>query len=101
VRIVDDFRTHFETKRGFWIEERSSIPCILPKDGQLAIFRRSEAEEVLNKNYPYRDYNGGEDRIWFFNATRDREIANTEGLSDGRVYCNPQVLWEHFLKKDS
>jgi len=89
-----DFRTHSEKQRGWWIEERSGVPCILPKDGQLAVFRIEDVKILMDEKYPYEDIDG--ERHWYFNKTRDREIAETIG---GRVYANPQVLWEHYLVK--
>lgn len=90
-----DFRTHFERKKGWWIEERATIPCILPKDGLLAVFRRSDIEEFMDKTYPHKKRSDSE-KVWYFNETRDREIAEIDG---DRIACNPQVLLEHFMKR--
>lgn len=88
-----DFRTHIEKKRGFWVEERSSVPCILPADGQLAIFLAKDIEALMDATYPFEIRNGL-DKVWYFNTTKDREIAEADG---DRIYCNPQVLLQHYL----
>lgn len=90
-----DFRSHFEVKKGWWIEERSSVPCILPADGLLAVFRTRDVEPLMDQKYPHQKYPGR--KVWWFNETKDREIA--EDLGDGRIYANPQVLMEHFLNR--
>lgn len=87
-----DFRTRGEIAKGYWVEERSTIPCILPKDGLLAIFQRKDIEAFLDKTYPGIERYG--ERVWFFNSSRDREIAETQWK---RVYANPQVLLQHFM----
>ena len=76
-----------EKKHGWWVEEKATIPCKLPKDGALAVFNLTDCEEVLNGNYPKGD------GVWYFNDTKDREIAELRG---NEVFCNPQVLWRHF-----
>lgn len=89
---MNDFRDHFEKKRGWWLEERATVPCIIPKDGLLAVFRREDVETMMDNKYPHG--NNGSTKVWWFNDTKDREIAEVE---NGRVYANPQVLWEHFM----
>lgn len=89
---MTDFRTTTEKRRGFWIEERSKVPCILPKDGLLAIFKLGDVEKLMDEKYPHKGK--GENKKWYFNDTFDREIAE---IMEGRVYANPQVLWEHYL----
>lgn len=93
---MTDFRTYRERKQGWWVETRSSIPCILPKDGLLAVFQLKDVQELLDTNYPYTIVN--KQRVWFFNSTRDREIAEQDG---DRVYANPQVLTTHYLRRDT
>jgi hypothetical protein len=87
-----DFRTYSEKKKGFWVETRSSVPCILPKDGLLAIFMRKDIEEFMDQNYPSEIDEAR--KVWYFNQSRDREIAETD---DDRIYANPRVLIENFL----
>lgn len=89
-----DFRTYREKKSGWWIEERSSVPCILPKDGLLAVFLLKDVEALMDNHYPSKGK--GQEKRWFFNETFDREIAE---IMDDRVYANPQVLYYHFLNK--
>jgi hypothetical protein len=88
-----DIRTYFERRRGWWIEERCPISNCLPKDGLLVFFRRVDIEPLLDAKYPFckGDFN---QKVWYFNETRDREIAEVD--ADGRVSCNPQILWELF-----
>lgn len=90
---MQDFRTNFEKKKGWWVETRATVPCILPADGQVVAFKRADIEKLMNEKYPYADTPCG--RVWYFNKTRDREIAEIDG---DRIVCNPQVLWEYFLK---
>lgn len=92
-----DFRSHFEVKKGWWIEERSSVPCILPADGLLAVFRTGDVETLMDSKYPHQRYSANH-KVWWFNETKDREIA--EDLGDGRIYANPQVLTEHYLNRE-
>lgn len=94
-RHKNDFRNNWEVKRGWWVEERSIKPCILPPDGQLAVFPLRDVEDLMDRKYPFKRVSG--EKHWYFNNTFDREIAEQ---CDGRVYANPQVLWEHFLPKE-
>lgn len=94
-KLMQDIRTHFEKKKGWWIEERSTVPCALPADGQVVAFRRVDIEKLMDEKYPSHTYANSE-KVWYFNETRDREIAETQ---DDRIVCNPQVLWEHYLKR--
>lgn len=91
-----DFRTYFEKKKGFWVEEKATVPCILPADGQLAIFLLEDIQALMNQTYPLEVR--GDEIVWFFNETRDREIAETDG---DRVYCNPQVLLKHYMRREA
>jgi hypothetical protein len=91
-----DFRTYFERKRGWWIETRATVPCILPVDGLLAVFRAIDVEAIMDANYPHGQ--DGHRKVWWFHEGKDREIAELDG---DRVYANPQVLWDHFLPKES
>lgn len=91
---MHDFRTSTEKRRGFWVEKRSSVPCILPKDGQLAIFLRKDVEALMDEKYPHLRF--ADRKVWWFNSTKDREIAEAAQGED-RIYANPQVLWEHYL----
>ena len=91
---MEDIRTYFEKKKGWWIEERAIFPCILPKDGLVVVFKRSDIESIMDSNYPNRGQGFG--KYWFFNETRDREIAEVD--AEDRIVCNPRVLWDHFLR---
>lgn len=90
---MDDIRSRFEVKHGWWIETRCPIPNALPKDGLLVVFRRADIEPLMDQHYPHGKVGGK--KIWWFNSTKDREIAELD--YDDRVYCNPQVLWTHFI----
>lgn len=92
MKLNNDFRTSLEIKKGWWIEERATVPCILPADGLLAVFRLVDVELLLDSNYPWvkERYR----KVWFFNGSKDREIAES---SNDRVYANPQILWRHYL----
>jgi hypothetical protein len=90
---MTDFRTSREIAKGWVYEPRATVPCILPSDGLLAVFRLKDVEAVLNANYPKRG--GAGNARWYFNDSYDREIADQDG---DRVYANPQVLWQHFMQ---
>lgn len=92
-----DIRTYYERKKGWWIEERATVHCVLPKDGLLAVFRREDIEELMDREYPHVTRPNNE-KVWYFNETRDREIAEID--PDNRIACNPQVLLEHFMKRE-
>lgn len=76
--------------KNWWIEKQATVPCAVTNDGALVMFELADVEKVLNENYPH---NG---RVWWFNETKDREIAERRG---SRVVANPQVLWRHFTSK--
>lgn len=78
--------TYHERKMGWWREERAVIECVLPADGQLAVFNLAVAGAMFDAFYPR-----GPRGVWYFNSTRDREIAETNGE---RIYANPSVLSE-------
>lgn len=90
-----DFRTSSEKKAGWWQETRATVPCILPRDGQLAVFQRKDVENIMDEKYPHSKQ---QNKIWWFNETKDREIAECD---DDRIYANPQVLWTHFMEQSS
>lgn len=92
---MKDIRTHYERKKGWWLETRSTIPCALPPDGLIVVFRREDAEELMDRLYPHEVIRG--EKVWFFNSTKDREIAEID--VEGRISANPNVLWEHFLRR--
>lgn len=87
--------SRLEQKSGWWVETRATILAELPADGQIVRFRLADVEAILDAHYPHRRYGGA--KVWYFNATRDREIA--EQISD-EVYANPNILWDHFLPGD-
>jgi len=94
--MTTDIRTRWEIKRGWWVEERATVPCALPKDGLVVVFRREDVEEFMDKTYPHDTYRDNYQKVWYFNETRDREIAEVD--AEGRICCNPQVLLQHFMK---
>ena len=91
-----DIRTSSEKRRGWWIEERSTIPCAVAKDGLIVAFRREDAEAIMDKYYPYVGQGFG--KYWYFNKSRDREIAEVD--AEDRIIANPRILWDHFLKNE-
>ena len=93
--IAEDLRSRSERRRGWWIETRATVPCILPQDGTLTVFRLTDVESTLDANYPHHIEPNR--KVWYFNSSRDREIAESDGP---RVYANPRVLWTHFLPKE-
>ncbi len=96
--IHEDFRTRIQIQRGWWMEERSSVPCKVSADGLLVAFHRKDVEEVLDEHYEYiRQVNGPEKR-WYTNTQYDYEIAELD-ITDDVIYCKPNVLWDHFLTR--
>lgn len=89
-----DIRTSWERKHGWWIEERATVPCALPEDGLIVVFRREDVEAIIDAWYPHT--RAGDDKIWYFNETRDREIAEID--TEGRISANPHVLLAHFMR---
>ena len=75
-------------RKHFYIETMSYVPCAVTNDGAIVMFDLCDVEAALNHHYPRGK------RVWYFNETRDREIAEIRG---DRVYANPQVLWRHYL----
>ena len=75
-----------ERKHGFRLETHNGVEYAVLPDGLLIIFNLQDIEAILNKHYPKGN------KVWFFNESKDREIAEKRG---DRVYCNPQVLWRH------
>jgi len=57
------------------------------------MFMLADAKDVLDGYYPYNS----KYKVWYFNESRDREIAETDG---DRVLCNPQILWTHFMRNE-
>jgi hypothetical protein len=88
-----DIRTYQEKKRGWWIEEHATIPCALDKQGLIVCFRREDAEKLMDETYPH--VGKGINKRWYFNSTKDREIAEID--VEDRISANPQVLFQHFL----
>ncbi len=91
-----DIRTRYEKKKGWWIEERATVPCALPADGLIVVFRREDVEVLMDATYPHARRRGG--KVWWFNESRDREIAEID--CENRISANPQVLWSHFMKRE-
>lgn len=76
-----------EQKKGWWIDSTKPISCAVMPDGLLVVYDRTEIEAYLDSKYPHE----GEPKVWFFNKSRDREIAEVDG---NRVYANPRVHWD-------
>lgn len=98
-----DIRTTGQVRAGWWVEPKSRVPCIFTKDGLICAFRRSDVEALMDRKYPHTRRNNR--KIWWFNETKDREIAELD-LSDvalyqenAHIFCNPQVYWEHYQEK--
>lgn len=70
----------------WWEETRSTKRVAFTADGTLCAYNLDDIKPILDAHYPF------DDGKWYFNETRDREIANTAG---DVVYCNPQVFWQH------
>lgn len=93
---MKDIRTHFEKRRGWWVEERATVPCAVPADGGVVAFQREDIEKFMDETYPHAGT--GIRKVWYFNETRDREIADCD--ANDRVICNPQVLWRHYMRSE-
>jgi hypothetical protein len=94
--MKEDIRTALERRRGWWIEENATVSCALPDSGLIVVFKREDVEHVLDANYPTGTGDFGQ-KVWYFNASRDREIAEID--TENRVSANPQILWQHFMGK--
>lgn len=94
-----DIRTPYQIRGGWWVEPKSRVACIFTKDGLLCAFRRSDVEALMDRKYPFQIKHGR--KIWYFNDTLDREIAEMDMMkgSDDQVVCNPQVYWQHYQEK--
>ncbi len=88
MELIGEVRTKHEIRMGWWIETRASVRCALPKDGLLVVYNRATVEAIFDKHYPHRGT--GFTKVWYFNATRDREIADID--TEGRICANPQTL---------
>ena len=78
----------FIDKKYWLIETKATVPCAVTKDGLVVMFNLQDVKFFLDNTYPH------EGKLWFFNESRDREIAEQMG---SRVYANPQILWRHYL----
>lgn len=96
---IVDIRTNAQIRSGWWVEPKSRVPTIFTKDGLLCAFRRVDVEALMNRHYPF--IRRGSQKIWYFNKSKDREIAETSHDDDlnPQVICNPQVYWEHYQEK--
>jgi hypothetical protein len=88
IESLCEIRTRSEIRKGWWLEQRYSVVCALPPDGLIVVFRRKDVEAIFDEIYPHRG--SGFNKVWYFNASRDREIAEID--ADGRVCANPQAL---------
>lgn len=91
-----DLRDSFKKRKGWWMEEKSTVPAMLPPDGLIVWFRRSDVETLMDSKYPHKIEKSR--KVWYFNDTYDREIAETD---DEFVVANPCVLWDHYLQRKS
>lgn len=89
---MTSFLSPREIKRGYRMEPRSRIPTAIFPDGLLIAFLRADGEAFMDAHYPSRG--AGDAKVWFFNNTYDREIAEIDG---DRIIANPRVLWDHLM----
>lgn len=96
---TEDIRTPSQKRAGWWMEPKSRVPCAFTEDGLLCAFRRSDIEALMDRKYPHELI--GSQKVWFFNETKDREIADMERTKDphGQILCNPQVYWTHYQEE--
>ena len=66
------------------------IEFFMFKDGLLALFDYEDIKQLLEK-YPVEEGDWPDDLKWFFNSSKDREIANRDEITK-RVTVNPQFL---------
>jgi len=86
--------SHMQRKNGWWFEERATVQCALPADGLVVVFNRVDVEATLDLHYPHARRNG--EKVWWFNTTKDREIAESDG---DIITANPRILWDHFMQR--
>lgn len=102
-QVQDDIRTYAQKRAGWWMEKYSRVPCAFIDDGLLCAFRRVDIEALMDRTYPHIRRGGM--KIWYFNETKDREIADMDlAVVPGEVQqiiCNPQVYWQHYQERTS
>jgi len=72
-------------------EDRRIVECAIANDGLLYMFTGFTIIDILIKHYPFDK----DASAWFFNRSRDRHIAETQGE---RILVNPQFVTKHFLE---
>lgn len=72
-------------------EDGQLLECAIANDGLLYMFEGLSIIDLLIKHYPF----DRERKVWFFNRSLDREIAETQG---SRILVNPQFVTKHFLE---
>ena len=78
--------SHGEKK--YWITCRVGIiDAAVSKDGLMFMFDQKDIQDALGK-YPRGN------KVWYFNESRDREIA--ELGYDSRVTVNPQFVYQNY-----
>lgn len=75
--------------KGWRLEKCDGIIYGIGPDGLTIHFTPDDIVGLLDKNYPH------DDRVWWFNETRDREIAEK---FNSEIVCNPQVLYQNFSR---
>ena len=72
---------------GLFTKDDQIIEGAVTKDGLLVKLNYEDAKPLLSK-YPTNDKG-----MWYFNDTKDREIAETEICK--LIIANPQLLWQN------
>lgn len=90
-----NFPTSRETRKGYWLEPKATIPALVHPDGLLVDFLMTDAQAAMDAKYPHRTRRefGELQKVWYFNSTLDRECAEQDG---DRIVANPSVMYELF-----
>lgn len=88
-----DYNRLSRTDKRYWnIAYCDSLECAVTKDGQLFMFQPEDIAHLLKQ---YLKGNNGESTVWYFNETKDREIAEYDETRD-RITVNPQFCYQNF-----
>lgn len=71
-------------------EDGKLLECAVSKDGLLFKFSYQDIQMQLRQ---YSTTGMNSNQVWYFNETRDRQIADTDGEY---VNVNPQFVWQNF-----
>lgn len=72
------------------VDTKRTIDCLVDNDGLLFRFKLIDIEHILAA---YPTGKRGRNTVWYFNKTRDREIAELDG---DEVIVNPQFVYRNF-----